>query len=160
MIDIEAFYRSESELLDRRNGGYMSEPIQLDKDIDQSTFEQSGPGSVKPRTSFPRLLLIMSAGAVVLVIILLISGNGTGSFRHDPSAGEQAMRDSIFSYALAIQDFFETKGRLPSIPGDLTLSTPGIVYTTEGDSTWSLDAGDSLGYDSDMNLEEFRRGDI
>lgn len=138
----------------------MNKPIQLDKDIDESTFERGGPGPEKSRKSNPRFLLIMGAVVALLIVLLILSGESPGSFRYEPSAGEQAMRDSIFSTALAIQNFFETNGRLPSIPGDLTLTTPGLVYSTEDDSTWSLEAGDSLGYDSDMNLEEFRRGDI
>ncbi|GEM_PF-3909903 len=141
----------------------MGEPIQLDKGIPENVLEFSengdDEGKDKKRNGM-RILLVLIAVIAGVAMVVALSFTSGGSFRENPSPGEQAIRDSLYVLAQNIHQFYEMSGRLPEIPGDLHSSVPGLVYVIEDDSTWFIEVGDSIELDFETDLEQFKKAEI
>ncbi|MCD4774431.1 MAG: hypothetical protein K8S15_00090 [Candidatus Aegiribacteria sp.] len=139
----------------------MTEAEQLDKDIDISSPTDSldrGNGSRKRK--LPGIVWILSIFAVVMIVILILPADNSGSFNTSISSEELELRDLMYTIASDIHEYSRLNGKLPIIPGDMEIPSQYIVYTAEDDSSWLLISGDSLIYYSDMDPLEFAKGEI
>ncbi|MCK5064696.1 MAG: hypothetical protein KAQ97_05400 [Candidatus Fermentibacteraceae bacterium] len=139
----------------------MTEPEQIDKDIDISS-----PIDPRKRNGGPRkrkasgIVWILSIFAIGLIVILILPSGDSISFNTDMSSEEQELRDMMYSIACDIHEYYQLNGRLPLVPEEIDISAQAITYTAEDDSSWFLQSGDSLIYYSDMDPMEFAKGEI
>lgn len=139
----------------------MTEPEQIDKDIDISSSTDFGKKkNNSSRRKYPAIVWVLSIFAVVLIAILIFPADNSGSFNTSISSEEQDLRNLMSSIAGDIHEYSDLNGKLPMIPGDMEIPSQNIVYTAEDDSSWLLISGDSLIYYSDMDPLEFAEGDI
>ncbi len=139
----------------------MTEPEQIDKDIDiSSSIESSKRNSGSRKRKVPGIIWILSIFAVVLIVILILPSGNSNSFNTDISAEEQELRDTMCSIACDIHEYSRLNGRIPRIPEDLDINLHAVTYTAEDDSSWFLTSGDGLTYYSDMDTIEFAEGEI
>ncbi len=139
----------------------MTESEQIDKDIDISSSIDSQTKRGNPsKQKFSRIIWILSITAFLFILILIFPTGDSGSFNTEISSTEQALRDSMYSIACDIHDYFNLNGNLPLVLEDINVSSLSITYTVEDDSSWALMSGDSLIYYSDMDPVEFASGEI
>ncbi|MCK4671020.1 MAG: hypothetical protein KAT47_00665 [Candidatus Aegiribacteria sp.] len=139
----------------------MTEPEQIDKDIDISSSIESSKRSGGPRKrKVPGIVWIFSIFAIAIIVILILPSDNSSSFNTDISSEEQELRDTMYSIACDIHEYYQLNGRLPRIPEDINISSQAVTYAEEDDSSWVLTSGDSLTYYSDMDPMEFAEGEI
>lgn len=139
----------------------MTEPEQIDKDIDiSSSMDSSKKSSGSRKRKVPGIVWILSIFAIVLIVIMILPSGNSNSFSTDISSGEQELRDLMCSIACDIHEYSRLNGKLPQIPEEIDISLQGVNYTAEDDSSWFLQSGDSLIYYSDMDPIEFAEGRI
>lgn len=139
----------------------MTEAEQLDKDIEISSptdFSDRNSGSRKRK--FSGIVWILSIFAVVLIAIMILPKDNSGSFNTEISSEELELRDLMYTIACDIHEYFRLNGKLPMIPGEMEIPSQNIVYTIEDEACWFLTSGDSLIYYSDMDPLEFAKGEI
>lgn len=139
----------------------MTEPEQIDKDIDISSRIEAGKRNGGPgKRKIPGIVWILSIFAIALIVVLILPTDNSSSFNKNISSGEQELRDLMYSIACDIHEFYQLYGRLPIIPVDFDLSSHDVIFTAEDDSSWILQSGDSLIYYSDMDPMEFAEGEL
>ncbi len=139
----------------------MTEPEQIDKDIDISSSIDSRKRSGGSRKrKIPGIVWILSIFAIALIVVLILPTDNSSSFNTDISSEEQELRDLIYSIACDIHEYYQLNGRLPLIPEDIDISSHAVTFAAEDDSSWFLQSGDSLIYYSDMDPMEFAKGEI
>lgn len=139
----------------------MTDSEQIDIDIDvsgqmDSRKEYGGSGKRKNTG----IIWILSIFTIALVVLLVLPGDNSAAFNTEISSEELEIRDSMYTIAIDIHEYFSLNGELPLIPEDIDISLQSVTYTIEDDSSWFLMSGDSLIYYSDMDPIEFAKGEI
>jgi hypothetical protein len=129
-----------------------NKPVELDKDIVYKDSEKS-----RTKKKLPWIYIAGATGIILIVGLLLVNPED-GSFVESPSPEEQAERDSIFAVAGRIQQYTENCDSLPA-QTDIQLPS-GITYEKEDGMDWTLETESGLFYSSDMDINEFRTGEI
>ncbi len=131
-----------------------NKPVELDKDI---VYNDSAKNKIRKKQKTPWIYIVGITG-IILVVGLLFVNPEDGDFIDSPPPAEQAERDSVFAVAGRIQQYMENCDSLPAVT-DIQLP-PGIVYEKEDDIDWTLETESGLFYSSDMDINEFRTGEI
>lgn len=139
----------------------MTELEQIDRDINiPDPLDSRKKGDSSKRRIVSGVAWILSAFALILIVILILPLDGSNLFNTDFSSEEQEIRSVMCSIAFEIHEYSRLNGRLPRIPEDIDISSQAVTYTEEEDSSWFLQSGDSIIYYSDMDLVAFEKGEI
>lgn len=139
----------------------MTELEQIDRNISiPDTLESRKKSKSSRKKIASGVVWILSALALILIVILILPSGGSNSFNTDFSSEEQEIRSVMSSIAFEIHEYTRLNGRPPRIPEDIDIPLHAVTYSEEGDSSWLLQSGDSIVYYSDMDLVAFEKGEI
>ncbi len=130
------------------------EPIELDKDI---KYEQKQKKIEKGESKLPWPYMAGGIGILLIVLLLFVNPDG-GEFVDSPPQAEMDERESVYSAAERIEQYLLENDSLPET-NDI-LFQPGLFYEREDEEFWSIETESGLFYSSDMNLAEFRTGEL
>ncbi len=110
----------------------MTEPEQIDKDIDISSPVYSGNGHGKTgKRSVSGIVWFFGITVILLVAVLILLSGNTSSFNTEMLPEEKEMRSLMISVAFDIHEYYDQNGILPLIPGDINIPSENITFTAE-----------------------------
>ena len=130
------------------------EPIELDRDI---SYEQKQKKTDKRKSKIPGLYIAGAIGLLLIILLLFVNPDG-GEFVDSPPPAELDERESIYTAAERIEQYLLTNDSLPET--NEIQFPPGLFYEREDMEFWSIETESGLYYSSDMDLEEFRMGEL
>ncbi len=130
------------------------EPIELDRNIRYDDEEKK---KGKRELKIPWPFIVGGFGLLLIVMLLFVNPSGD-EFVDSPPPAELDERETVYAAAGLIEQYLHENDSLP-LANDI-LFTPGLFYEREDERIWSIETESGLYYSSDMNLEEFRTGEL